>query len=202
MKLFVLAIFNFNLFHLQPSVAPVSRNYQEMRERLRLLLTKKKLKCKAAAATASNGSNGSAVSSTSSTNGGETMAGLGRRTGGRLPTNGVPPYPGKTTATKKMQGASGPSVVKSLSGSKIESLSGLNIRSTSSMPDIADPDDIDSVLKFIEGNGSNSRRDAKKAAKKARQKQKKVIISYYLFQLIITQVDKSRSKIPWRKPKN
>nr|CAD7258739.1 unnamed protein product [Timema shepardi] len=32
--------------HGMPSVAPVSRNYQEMRERLRLLLTKKKAKCK------------------------------------------------------------------------------------------------------------------------------------------------------------
>lgn len=35
--------------YFQPSVAPVSRNYNEMRERLRQLLTKKKAKkCKAA----------------------------------------------------------------------------------------------------------------------------------------------------------
>ncbi|XP_054264698.1 protein FAM193A-like isoform X2 [Macrosteles quadrilineatus] len=36
--------------HGVPSVAPVSRNYTEMRERLRLLLTKKKAKCKSSTA--------------------------------------------------------------------------------------------------------------------------------------------------------
>lgn len=40
---------NGRLISFQPSVAPVSRNYNEMRERLRQLLTKKKAKkCKAA----------------------------------------------------------------------------------------------------------------------------------------------------------
>uniref|UniRef100_A0A1B6DDP5 FAM193 C-terminal domain-containing protein n=1 Tax=Clastoptera arizonana TaxID=38151 RepID=A0A1B6DDP5_9HEMI len=44
--------------HGVPSVAPVSRNYQEMRERLRLLLTKKKAKCKSATVPGNNNTSG------------------------------------------------------------------------------------------------------------------------------------------------
>lgn len=146
-------------------MAPVSRNFQEMRERLRLILTKKKLKCKAAAANGSNGNgnNGSGgasvassggVSSASSSNGGEIMPGMNRKSSVRLP-NGV--SFGKIS-TKKSIRTQDPKV----------DLSGMNL------PELFDPDDLNSLLKFIEGSGSNSVRDAKKAAKKARQKLKKV----------------------------
>lgn len=39
-----------------------------------------------------------------------------------------------------------------------------------------DPRDLEDLLDFIEGNPSAKCKDAKKAAKKARQKQKKVIL--------------------------
>jgi hypothetical protein len=48
--------------------------------------------------------------------------------------------------------------------------------SADSLPQpVKDPRDLEALLDFIEGNQSSKCKDAKKAAKKARQKQKKVI---------------------------
>ncbi|PSN54996.1 hypothetical protein C0J52_02315 [Blattella germanica] len=77
----------------EPSVAPVSRNYQEMRERLRLLLTKKKAKCKIGAS-GSGGNNGGGAG------GGGGGGGLGGQQGITIPPHGTTEIPVKqNTAT-------------------------------------------------------------------------------------------------------
>lgn len=135
--------------HGVPSVAPVSRNYQEMRERLRLLLTKKKAKCKSTApaqpgvspppaAAAQQHSHNNKVAATAPT----TVA----------TTTAAPPA--TKTVTTPAPAAPGNTPVSEGDQSK-------------------DPRDLEDLLDFIEGNPNAKCKDAKKAAKKARQKQKK-----------------------------
>ncbi|KDR19941.1 hypothetical protein L798_05938 [Zootermopsis nevadensis] len=139
--------------HGMPSVAPVSRNYQEMRERLRILLTKKKAKCKIGG-TGASGANGT-----------------GNAT---VPQVGTVPSTGTTeTAVKASTGSAG-----GASSTPSPAVSGPVLAkqdSVDSLPQpIKDPRDLEALLDFIEGNQSSKCKDAKKAAKKARQKQKKL----------------------------
>ncbi|XP_075221914.1 uncharacterized protein LOC142324799 isoform X2 [Lycorma delicatula] len=159
--------------HGVPSVAPVSRNYQEMRERLRQLLTKKKAKCKAAANSNTNNSSNSNISNSSSNNTTTTSS---------------------TAATHASSLSSLTSSMSSSSSSSSSSLSSTKLisntapltngivaaaatsSSTTSSATVEiqkDPRDLEDLLDFIEGNPSAKCKDAKKAAKKARQKQKK-----------------------------
>jgi hypothetical protein len=117
-----------------------------MRERLRLLLTKKKAKCKI----------------------GGTGAGGASGTGSAtVPQLGTVPSPGTTeTAVKANTECAG-----GASSTRSPAVLG-------PVPDpqpVKDPRDLEALLDFIEGNQSSKCKDAKKAAKKARQKQKKVI---------------------------
>lgn len=131
----------------------MSRNYQEMRERLRLLLTKKKAKCKVG----SNGAGG--------TSGTGSVA---------IPQAGAAPSPGTTETSVK------PSTAFAAGTSSVPSAATAGPvltkqDSSESLPQpVKDPRDLEALLDFIEGNQSSKCKDAKKAAKKARQKQKKV----------------------------
>jgi hypothetical protein len=125
-----------------------------MRERLRLLLTKKKAKCKIG---------GTAAGGTSST---------GSAT---VPQAGVAPSSGTTETVVK------PNAVSAVGSSSVPSpatsgpvLAKQDLADSLPQP-VKDPRDLEALLDFIEGNQSSKCKDAKKAAKKARQKQKKVI---------------------------
>ncbi|XP_069688836.1 uncharacterized protein [Periplaneta americana] len=139
--------------HGMPSVAPVSRNYQEMRERLRLLLTKKKAKCKI-------GNTGAVP-----TSGTGTPAVM--QTGNTAPTGGT-----EAAVKPSTTSAVGPSSTPSpaTSGPVLAKQD-----SAESLPQpLKDPRDLEALLDFIEGTQTTKCKDAKKAAKKARQKQKKL----------------------------
>jgi hypothetical protein len=124
-----------------------------MRERLRLLLTKKKAKCKVG----SNGAGGTSGTGSIST-----------------PQAGAAPSPGTTETSVK------PSTAFAAGTSSIPSAATTGPvltkqDSSESLPQpVKDPRDLEALLDFIEGNQSSKCKDAKKAAKKARQKQKKV----------------------------
>jgi hypothetical protein len=124
-----------------------------MRERLRLLLTKKKAKCKI------GGTGAGGTSGTGSTAG---------------PQAGSAPSPGTTETSVK------PSTAFAAGTSSVPSAVNTGPvlakqDSSDSLPQpVKDPRDLEELLDFIEGNQSSKCKDAKKAAKKARQKQKKV----------------------------
>ena len=123
-----------------------------MRERLRLLLTKKKAKCKVGGTGGTSGTGSAAV-----------------------PQAGASPSPGTTETSVK------PSTALAAGTSSIPSAATTGPvltkqDSADSLPQpVKDPRDLEALLDFIEGNQSSKCKDAKKAAKKARQKQKKVI---------------------------
>lgn len=132
----------------------MSRNYQEMRERLRLLLTKKKAKCKIG---------GTGTGGTSGT-GSATVAQVGTAPSSGTTESAVKASAGPAGGASSVPSptASGPVLAKQ--------------DSADSLPQaVKDPRDLEALLDFIEGNQSSKCKDAKKAAKKARQKQKKVI---------------------------
>ena len=136
----------------------MSRNYQEMRERLRLLLTKKKAKCKI---------------------GGPAPAGSSAPVSSGTPQTLAGPTPGNVEAAVKQStvSATGSSCAPSpaSSGPVLTKQD-----SADSLPQpVKDPRDLEALLDFIEGNQSSKCKDAKKAAKKARQKQKKVLFLSY-----------------------
>lgn len=128
-----------------------------MRERLRLLLTKKKAKCKAGQV-ANTSSSSVPINQPVTTESASTKA-------TSLPPP-PPPPPTTTTAsaTSSIQSAAPPLPISTPVLSKQDSGDSLSQHSTK------DPRDLEALLDFIEGRC----KDAKKAAKKARQKQKKV----------------------------
>ncbi|PNF31508.1 hypothetical protein B7P43_G00807 [Cryptotermes secundus] len=139
--------------HGMPSVAPVSRNYQEMRERLRLLLTKKKAKCKIGGA----GPGGT--------------SGIGSAT---VPQAGAAPSPGTAETAVKLNAVSAAGVSSVPSPAASGPVLAKQASADSLPQPVKDPRDLEALLDFIEGNQSSKCKDAKKAAKKARQKQKKL----------------------------
>ncbi|KAK7873317.1 hypothetical protein R5R35_011373 [Gryllus longicercus] len=147
--------------HGVPSVAPVSRNYQEMRERLRLLLTKKKAKCKMGANSStgatSNNSNSNTVSQPVTNNA----------------SNSMPETAAKPVSSTTASSAASVASVPSQSSPLIPLLSMQNSPDSLSQPS-KDPRDLEALLDFIEGNQSGRCKNLKKAAKKARQKQRKL----------------------------
>ncbi|KAJ9589026.1 hypothetical protein L9F63_017670 [Diploptera punctata] len=140
--------------HGMPSVAPVSRNYQEMRERLRLLLTKKKAKCKIGGS-GPPGNNGTSTTTGSGTP--QNISGASGTAEAAVKQN----VTSGTGSSAPSPANSGPVLAKQDSADSL------------SQP-VKDPRDLEALLDFIEGNQSTKCKDAKKAAKKARQKQKKL----------------------------
>ncbi|XP_066991500.2 mucin-5AC isoform X2 [Anabrus simplex] len=150
--------------HGMPSVAPVSRNYQEMRERLRLLLTKKKAKCKIGP-----GNNGPVPP-------------------GSIPSQPVSGPPPEVTATTAVAAPAATTAAAAAAATAVKptvpvvapspaATAPVLIKqdSADSLPQpVKDPRDLEALLDFIEGNQSGRCKNAKKAAKKARQKQKKL----------------------------
>ncbi|XP_031785346.1 uncharacterized protein LOC100114737 isoform X2 [Nasonia vitripennis] len=150
--------------HGVPSVAPVSRNYNEMRERLRQILSKKKAKvCKAACNPHAKNSvevssSSSSLSSSSSTS--STITNV---------DSAILPNPTSRSNTP---------VVKTSKAAPVVASRVVNIPTTAAptVPPVKPKEDlwnIEAAVEFIEGNQSG-KKDSKKAEKKARQKQKKL----------------------------
>jgi len=135
--------------HGTPSVAPVSRNYPEMRERLRLLLSKKK-KCKQNVG--SRGDGGHKVVENSSTHG--CTAGHQQPP----PHHHPPPPPQKQYQQQQYQ--------------QQPPLKVANANVVKKQENPIKTKDVDEILEFIEGNQSSA--NEKKRMKKERQKQQRL----------------------------
>ncbi|XP_058803780.1 mucin-4 [Phymastichus coffea] len=149
--------------HGVPSVAPVSRNYNEMRERLRQLLSKKKAKVcvsscntrpKNSAEVSSSSPSLSSSSSTSST------------------TTNIDATTLPNPASKSL-----PPIAKNSNAFAITAAKVSNATATAVPTVVLKPKeekwDLEAAVEFIEGNQSG-KKNTKKAEKKARQKQKKL----------------------------